>query len=260
MSEILLINELSLEAQYPDNDPRAIRDIVKLSSLLRQTTTPKNINFVKLIRSNDLDHKHLEHRPLVATINHHPDKLLKPLLRSIFKCDRAEEQTDPASTYLCQGKDVTNTSLSFACKKVLEEINTSVFCFSSSIYSTPELSISSQTCNVSIKNIYEKIEQYFSSLTNDDQYPTSASYTPFDRQTILANTTRFTRTSFIEPHGHRRVFYEKENCRYWYVDNLHIGQRAHLEVFDSHGEHLGEADLVGNIDTNKKDSAKKINI
>lgn len=56
------------------------------------------------------------------------------------------------------------------------------------------------------------------------------------------------------------VFIEKKKTRhYWYVDNLHYGEAAHLEVFDSHGKkHIGESDLEGNIDKTKSDSHKRI--
>ena len=47
---------------------------------------------------------------------------------------------------------------------------------------------------------------------------------------------------------------------YWYIDNLHFGKAAHLEVFDKTGLHIGEADLQGNIDTTKQDRNKAIDL
>ncbi|BDI14472.1 hypothetical protein ANSO36C_02740 [Nostoc cf. commune SO-36] len=47
---------------------------------------------------------------------------------------------------------------------------------------------------------------------------------------------------------------------YWYVDNLHYGTAAHLEVFDKRGYHIGEADLQGDINTSKKDKNKTIDL
>jgi hypothetical protein len=45
------------------------------------------------------------------------------------------------------------------------------------------------------------------------------------------------------------------------VDNLHCGKAAHLEVFNSTGkQHLGEADLQGNIDRSKRDTQKTIDL
>ncbi len=68
---------------------------------------------------------------------------------------------------------------------------------------------------------------------------------------IIENTKRFERTS-KQVKG-ATIYKEKETSYYWYLDTLH---RNHYEVFNAQKEHLGEADLEGNIDTSKKDSSK----
>lgn len=51
------------------------------------------------------------------------------------------------------------------------------------------------------------------------------------------------------------VYEEIGTKYYWYLDNFH---KTHYEVFDSDGKnHLGEADLNGNLDRTKKDKRKK---
>ncbi|MEH2026840.1 hypothetical protein [Nostoc sp.] len=81
---------------------------------------------------------------------------------------------------------------------------------------------------------------------------------PRDEQTLLRDTIRFKKTSFR--YGGRFVYCELTTGRYWYVDSLHRGEAAHLEVFDKRGFHIGEADLQGNINTAKKDKDKIIDL
>ncbi|MTJ47862.1 hypothetical protein FJR05_08250 [Dolichospermum sp. UHCC 0259] len=79
-----------------------------------------------------------------------------------------------------------------------------------------------------------------------------------DEQTILRDITRFRKTGLI-CQG-RSIYIEFTTGRYWYVDNLHKST-PHLEVFDKTGKnHLGEADLNGNINYSKSDSDKTIDV
>jgi hypothetical protein len=41
------------------------------------------------------------------------------------------------------------------------------------------------------------------------------------------------------------VYVEKTTGRRWYVDNLHSGAAAELEVFDKWGKHLGSWSIDG---------------
>lgn len=68
---------------------------------------------------------------------------------------------------------------------------------------------------------------------------------------IVENTNKFERTSKTVKGA--TVYKEKETDYYWYLDTLH---NNHYEVFNSQKEHLGEADLEGNLDIGKKDSSK----
>lgn len=69
----------------------------------------------------------------------------------------------------------------------------------------------------------------------------------------LEDSQRFTKTGYVVQGV--PVYQENNTKHYWYLDNLH---QTHYEVFDSNGKkHLGEADLDGNLDKNKKDKNKK---
>lgn len=93
---------------------------------------------------------------------------------------------------------------------------------------------------------------------NSLEYSVNAVKPPRDEQTLLQDTTRFRKTSFR--YDERVIYYELTTSRYWYVDNLHEGKSAHLEVFDKRGIHIGEADLQGKIDLTKKDKDKTLDL
>lgn len=91
------------------------------------------------------------------------------------------------------------------------------------------------------------------------EYDQSSAVPPRDEQTILRNSQRFQKTT--NRYDGRAVYSEIATGRYWYVDNLHSGKAAHLEVFDKTGQlHLGEADLQGNIDESRCDNDKTLKI
>lgn len=90
------------------------------------------------------------------------------------------------------------------------------------------------------------------------EYSLDATIPPKDEQTILQDKTRFQKTSYR--FQERIIYCELSTGKYWYIDNLHYGKAAHLEVFDKSGFHIGEADLQGNIDTDRRDKDKTINL
>lgn len=91
------------------------------------------------------------------------------------------------------------------------------------------------------------------------EYSLDSKEPPRDEQTILRDGIRFRKTS--NRYQERVIYCELITGYYWYVDNLHHGKAAHLEVFDKTGKnHLGEADLAGNINYSKSDSDKSIDV
>ncbi len=90
----------------------------------------------------------------------------------------------------------------------------------------------------------------------DTVYDASLSRAPLDSETVLRDSSRFTKTA--DRCKGRRIYHEIATNRLWYVDSFHYGKASHLEVFDSQGNHLGEASLDGILDEAKKDTDKKI--
>ncbi len=110
-------------------------------------------------------------------------------------------------------------------------------------------------CIENKKLLEEWLEENFNLTAFEYDY--SFDRVPTDKQTILKDKSRFKAAS--KPlQGGRKVFLEVSTKYYWYVDSLHKGKGAHLEVFDNNGNHIGEADLDGNISFEKNDPEKKI--
>jgi hypothetical protein len=72
---------------------------------------------------------------------------------------------------------------------------------------------------------------------------------PTDYETVLrSDPGRFRASHRHARHGRRRIYIEIETNRQFYVDDLHYGLAAHLEVFDDVGSHVGVATLDGVFD------------
>lgn len=85
------------------------------------------------------------------------------------------------------------------------------------------------------------------------------SFLPFEIPPFsLSDTNRFVKTS---KHNKDSVIYlEIETGNYWYEDKYHHDTKPHFEVFDAVGNHLGEADMKGFLDTARADNNKKIKL
>jgi len=71
----------------------------------------------------------------------------------------------------------------------------------------------------------------------------------------LLNRQSFTRTHLVEQG--KTVYKEISTNRYWYLDNLH---KNHYEVFNAMGEHIGIANLKGEIDTYRREKGRRITV
>jgi hypothetical protein len=87
-------------------------------------------------------------------------------------------------------------------------------------------------------------------------YPASSPDPPRDDQTVLVNSARFERTS-RQVQG-QTIYRERETGRLWYIDNLHRGLAAEIEVFDAKGMHIGVADIRGVINESKRKPGRRI--
>lgn len=141
--------------------------------------------------------------------------------------------TDFSATYTYLTINVSRSSISEAYESSNIE-STILQNFILSIYTDPQISVAKDKEKCVIPSFSDK-EKFYSFLLGKGwirkQYDLNSRYTPRDEQTILADSTLFTPTHH-RCSGRRvysRIGYDEE----WYVDNLHKGQSAHIEVFDS---------------------------
>lgn len=85
-------------------------------------------------------------------------------------------------------------------------------------------------------------------------YMPDATEPPRDEQTCLRDVNFYEPTNFV--YDGRRVYRHIVRKDLYYVDNLHCGKEAHLEVFDKHGRHKGIASLDGQVDQSKRKSGR----
>ncbi|WP_285828045.1 hypothetical protein [Bacteroides acidifaciens] len=74
----------------------------------------------------------------------------------------------------------------------------------------------------------------------------------------LHNAWQFLPTNMVYPASKQKIYKNLNDGSYWYYDYFHRENQEHYEVFDTHGNHIGEADMTGKIDRQKCDKTKKI--
>lgn len=79
------------------------------------------------------------------------------------------------------------------------------------------------------------------------QYDFTCQSPPTDLQTYLRDDTSYIKTEKINQG--RFVYSCVLTKQFHTVDNLHYGEKAHVEVWDRHGIYIGEADMKGTINT-----------
>lgn len=283
----IFINEVSLEGQYITEAEfrEAIKEFNSIFELINQ-----KIKVKKLYKEDSniyANYEAIRGSSFNASLNQIKDKSLKiAFINIVFnklnpKEWRQEQVHSAADLYDCllqdnDFKNVGDTSLAEVAERKLQNNNNIYLLinFIKSSFKAPHPDISNCCLITIIKNNDElnhicldtldsklALEFWLEQKLNLSklQYPLDSTKPPRDEQTILQDTARFKKTSF--QYDGRCIYCELATGTYWYVDNLHFGKAAHLEVFDKTGtNHLGEADLNGNIDKSKRDSNKTINI
>jgi hypothetical protein len=146
--------------------------------------------------------------------------------------------------------NILGSSLAESCER-----DKVVISFAHVDFSSIKLQIYKNKMPVCIDNMFSK--EHYIEVANSHGQIDKCKY--FERKfgfgqiTLLENEYRFRKTNRPLQHG-KPVYEEISTGKFWYIDNLH---QNHYEIFDSHGNHLGEADLKGNIITEKADKRKK---
>jgi hypothetical protein len=224
-----------------------------------------------LFREPHLPYRVLRAEALTASISKLTDQTLTRLLFEILnRLNVANWRESPIhladDSFVCANLQVRDTSLAELAERKLRsrELVAALINFPNSRYQSKlqleviknEVDTSQLSC---VEDgfqlaawLKETLNLGFSTYDYDSDEP------PQDQETVLRDVTRF-RSAGLFQQG-RRVHLEVDTRRYWYVDNLHSGCAAHLEVFDSRGLHVGESNLDGDVDTSKRDAKKTIDL
>ncbi|CAD5975852.1 hypothetical protein [Planktothrix agardhii] len=280
----IFINEVSLEGQY-FNDAEfkeAVKAIIAIFEMINGKIKDKQIYKDKI---NLSVYEAVKGSNFSASLNRIQDRSLKTAFTNIVfnklnaKEWREEQLHSSTDSFDClmsneEYKIVNDTSLAEVAERKLQNSNSKYLLinFINSSFNLTHHPHITKCCLITIiKNSDEvnclKLEGLDNKSALKDwlehtfnlsrlEYDESSKDPPTDEQTILREEKRFKKTSRCY-HG-RSMYHEIDIDRYWYVDNLHFGKAAHLEVFNKAGNHLGEADLKGNIDESKKDEDKTI--
>lgn len=267
----IYINESSFHGQFFDKGE--LEQAFKIFFSVLNVVNDLQVEY-KFYKGEDLIHlyKAFHTEVLSASINQLRDKSLTQAIFDLmynrlhardWKYEQIHSKED---TFLCEDERVTETSLAELAERTLRdhEILAILINFPMSKYRDKlQLCVTKNelhSCDLNCVEEMTRMADWLGHVLNlrNTQYDYNSGDPPRDQQTVLRDASRFQRTRQLE--AGRKVYKEVDTGRYWYVDNLHNGQAAHLEVFDIHGLHLGEASLDGVIDNDKQDSNKKIDI
>ena len=210
--------------------------------------------------------------PLIATLNTLPDKSLARAIKGVLfnKLNAQDWQStrfhSSDDLFTCLDEVVTDTSMAELTERKLrnQEMIGLLIKFPYSKFaglrmveiSKNESSLSKLDCLDDRDGLTDWLDEQLQSERFD--YDFSSFTSPADLQTVLRDSKRFQPTTYRW--HERRVYQEIGTGYHWYVDNLHKGVSAHLEVFDDNGNHIGEATLDGTLDVGKSDPSKRLKL
>lgn len=250
------INELNLEATY-ENFEDALEFIFLASKEASELS--KVFKDSLYFRSPDFS----------SRFNRSPISSLKRgQLKSFFyqnrfnRCWRDERSSSDREKYDCADRTLNDFTIGEAFERSISGDNVLLLgSHYAKEFDSPEISVKrlSDSKSMPLPNALniDAIRSWLAKLA--PSYSPSATVPPTDKETILVkDINRFKKSSRHERNG-RRIYLETASGRQFYVDNLHFGRSAHLEVFDAEGNHLGTADISGGgIDPSKAENGRKL--
>jgi len=272
----IFINECSLSGQYYDKEEfeNSLKNLTSVFYFINEKVKNENKQIFGDLQVF-INYEAIKSSNFFATYNKTNQQLKQQFLSNVFQRSGAKnwisEQVhsqDDKFFYLSLDEDihdVSNTSLAEVTERTLQNPNNnyllvnfinSIFCVKN--FQHPDI----QECfSIPIvKNNSEEFPVKLDCLDNksaiENWLRENQVLKDFDLKEFLKDTTRFQKTS--RSWDGPSIYYEIPTKRYWYLDNFH---KNHFEVFDSTGKnHLGIADLEGNIDETKKDISRSIEV
>jgi hypothetical protein len=186
-----------------------------------------------------------------------------------YKCWTPMRLSTETDNYACADPqlDLIDESLSEAAERKLAQAADAVSVLSAPnsafqnkrLLTVSKLS-SGQTIELRNATSVETVTQWI--VLERGHYNLDSQSAPRDFQTVLIkDPARFRATGRVERRFSRRVFGEIATGRLYYVDEGHVGNSAHLEVFSANGEHLGTAEInTGELDVTAQVNGRSLKL
>lgn len=267
----IFVNECSLHEQLHERDEFILgfRKFFTILSLFNQRkaayTLYQHENLFTMYRITETE-------SLIASLNKLPDKALSQGIKSLLfnrlnvKDWQTSRKHSSEDVFLCLEEIVTDTSMAELAERKLQDtelIGVLINFAQSKFHQLTSVEVAKNdlpSLLIDCLDDHHIVNKWLDDKLQRERfdYDYASNVTPTDLQTILREHQRFTSTTYFV--DGRRVYKEVATECYWYVDNLHYGRAAHLEVFTRNGLHFGEADLAGAVDPSKSDPRKKLNL
>jgi hypothetical protein len=258
----IFINECSLQSQFQSQDEfeMAVKVLMKLFTAIKQQE-----NFSNKLYKTDIfiEYSAIKSDRFSASLNMLKDKSLKKAfinlifnkLEPINWTNEQLHQTSDNYILLTTQININNTSIAEITERKLQngDVAFLLINFINSNFNVCHNKYSlCQVITVS-KNGQTQIE--LDCLDNKDSFEQWVQDKLDTRNFLERNPEQFQKIQEIFQGA--SIYIESKTHKYWYLDNLH---KNHFEVFSKEGNHLGEANLNGEIDINKRDDKKKLKL
>lgn len=237
----ILLNELSLSSQFTSIDHFVQHGVLNLLRVLSELKDEDEILKKYNFYSYQVTSTHSVHDVLTGSVSRTYDELRKFKIHLSKVLDEpyweADQRHNDQSEYLFGANSVLSSSIAEACER-----DRVIISFTHQHFQGTSIIVKKNGEDITIDNLFE--DGHYTTLLH-----TKGLLTVFS----LKNRTQFTRTNLVRQG--KAVYQEIANGNYWYLDNLH---RNHFEVFNVNEDHLGIADLEGNLDTSKSVNGRNL--
>lgn len=174
---------------------------------------------------------------------------LKGFLQKINRWD-VSPLTEQEKSYIYRDVDYYYTSVSEAFERSAL-CNTALLNFVKSTFEDGTITVEKDSSSRDIKS-YSTSDQLTKLLVESGalkhKYDKNSTHPPRDYETILSDTSLFKLAENEPLQNNRKVYKRIDADEFWYVDNYHFGNSAHLEVFDAKSRKQIAVSRVNSID------------
>jgi len=257
----IFINELSLHGQYFQDAEfeKAIRNLLKMNQLISNKMLTWQTESNYLLYQSNISPNTI----LLQCLENISDDLLKNtfkkfLFASLKNWNLPENRLHSSNDiFICpflDNKIITDFTLAEVAERNLQkpDIQRLIINFTDSIFKN--------LLQIEVFKNDEKMENpiHLDCLDSKIELEKYLDIDDIIPQSILKDQSRFIKTSFVFRKSGKGtpIYQEIETSYYWYADYFHRANKFHFEVFNAQKDHLGEADLEGNLIPNTADSGK----